>query len=235
MTLRRCPASSLERGAPRPALALAKCGLLLLVMLAGSSTAGAATEQQTYTLTGTILIGPPPALTLPAGSTFTATVDTTTGAITAGHVSIPTFGRGPVSGPAADITVTDAAPATGTLDLATGAVSLSSSYLVSLSIPSLTSVCSLGPVDVTLTTSGGSPLSGDPATATLTAEGFTAPAVGVSPTCTAPNADLVNGFLGLPTNETSMSLTVVAQVAPPTTTAPPAAPVAPTAQPNFTG
>jgi hypothetical protein len=218
----------------RPLTVIPMCGLVLLAVVAGAAPAGAATEQQTYSLTGTILIGPPPALTLPSGSTFTATIDTTTGAITNGHVSIPTFNRGAVSGPQADITVTDAAPATGTLDLTTGAATLTNSFLVSLSIPSLTAVCTLGPLNVTTSTSGGgSPLSGDPPTATLTATGFTVPAVVVSPTCSSVNAGLVNGFLGLPTEATSISLTVVhAQAAPAPTVVVPAAP---TVEPAFTG
>jgi len=222
----------------RSALAIVVCGAFVAAALATAPAAQAVTEQQTYVLTGSILIGPPPALTIPAGSTFTATVDLTTGAITDGHVSIPTFDRGAVSGPPANITVSDAAPATGMLDLATGAVTLTSSYIVSLAIPSLSSVCEIAPVDVvTSTAGGGSPLAGNPATATLTGSGFTTPAVVASPTCTDVNAGLVNGFLGLPTSETAMTITVVRAVTPATTTtAVPAQPVAPTAaQPAFTG
>lgn len=222
----------------RSALAIAVCGAFVAAALATAPAAHAVTEQQTYVLTGSILIGPPPALTIPAGATFTATVDLATGAITDGHVSIPTFDRGAVSGPQANITITDAAPATGTIDLATGAVTLTSSYLVSLAVPSLSSVCQITPVSVvTSTGGGGSPLAGNPPTATLTGAGFTTPAIVASPTCTDVNAGLVNGFLGLPTNETAMTITVVRAVTPATTTtAVPAQPVAPTpAQPAFTG
>jgi hypothetical protein len=195
-------------------------------------------EQQTYTLSGALSIGAPPSLTLPAGSTFTATVDLATGAITDGHTSIPTFTRGPVSGPPANITLTDAAPATGTLDLVTGEATLNTSFHVSIEVPVLASTCSLGPVNVPVSTSGagGSPLSGSPATGTLTASTFLVPAVVVSATCTQPNADLVNGALVLPNRETSISLTVVRVVVPPTpptTKAPAPVPVA--VQPAFTG
>jgi hypothetical protein len=94
-------------------------------------------------VSGTIFIGSPPTLVLPAGSTFTATVDSTTGAITNGLVHIPTFPRGAV--PEADLTITDAVPATGTLDPVTGIATLTSSYIISISIPLLSAVCTLGP------------------------------------------------------------------------------------------
>jgi hypothetical protein len=217
--------------------------VITALLMAGVSTApaaSAASEQQTYTLSGTLNIGAPPALTLPAGSSFSATVDTTTGAITGGQTSIPTFTRGPVSGVPANITLTDAAPATGTLDLVTGAATLNTSFNVSIEVPSLSATCSLGPVPVTISTSssGGSPLSGDPATATLTASGFSVPAVVVSATCPLVTAGIVNAALVLPTRETSISLTVVRVVAPtpsttPTTVAPAPAPVS--VQPTFTG
>lgn len=223
----------------RPSTALAVGTAVLLAFAVAAPGAGAATEHQTYALAGSIVIGPPPALTLPAGATFTATVDTTTGAVTNGHVSIPTFDRGAVSGPQADITITDAAPATGTLNPTTGVATLTSSFLVSLSIPSLSSVCTLGPLAVVLSTTGGSPITGTPPTGSLTATGFTVPAVAPSATCSAQNATLVNGFLGLPTSETSMTLRVRLTAATPvttTTTAVPAPPAAPTpAQPAFTG
>lgn len=63
-----------------------------------------------------------------------------------GQTSIPTFTRGPVSGPPANITLIDAAPATGPLDPVTGEVMLSTSFNVSIEVPLLSSTCSLGPV-----------------------------------------------------------------------------------------
>jgi hypothetical protein len=188
------------------------CVLVVVTLATGLGAipaAGADTVQQTYAISGTIFIKSPPTLVLPTASTFTATVDTETGALTNGMVSIPTFPRGAV--PEAYLTITDASPATGTLDPDTGVATVNSSYNISLSIPLLSAVCNLGPVNVTLSTSnpGGSPITGNPPSGTLTAASFAVPGVTVqSPDCDAATAVAVNAAVGIPTSNTTMTLTV---------------------------
>ena len=190
-----------------------------LVTLAASS-ADATGIQRTFTISGSMEVGGPPALTLPGASTFTATIDPVTGAFTDGQLVIPTFDRGPVSGPQANITLTQVGAATGVLDPGTGISSMTVTLEASIEVPLLSATCTLGPITSTSSSGnpGGAPLSGTPLQGTVTASGYTVPAaVGVvgSPTCDPTQASAINETLGLPTSATSLSFTVVETTSPP--------------------
>jgi hypothetical protein len=215
---------------------LAACTVVLAASLAGVVPAGASVEARTFTIAGTLTVGGPPALTLPAGSTVTFDYDTLTGAITNGVTNIPTFDRGDVTGPQANITLTDAAAGTGNLDPVTGAGSLALAFNVSLAVPLLSAVCTLeAPVTLNVSTAnaGGSPLTGTPATAVVTDAGFAISAVALSSTCPESSAALILDFLGLPTTDTAAAFTVTEVVSP--APAPPAPPAPAPARPTFTG
>jgi hypothetical protein len=204
-----------------------------IVLVAGLSTYGlpasAATVPQTYSVAGSITVGPPPAVVLPAGSTITFDLDETTGAITNGATSIPTFLRGG-SGPQAAIIITDAAPFTGNLNSTTGAATVSFSFNVRIGI-SETVICDLaGPVNIEASTAnpGGSPLSGG--TATVTAAAISIPAVVEGPSCDASVVSAANDLLSLPDSAASATFTVTN-----TTPAPAPTPEPTPATPSFTG
>ena len=184
----------------------------MLTIAVGS--ADATGVQRTFAISGTMEVGGPPALTLPAGSTFTATIDPITGSFTDGLLSIPTFDRGPVTGPQANITLTQVGVASGALDPTTGVSSMTVTLEASLEVPLLSATCSLGPITSTSSSGnpGGSPFSGSPLTGVVTATGYTvSAAVGTvgSPTCDPDAASAINSILGLPTSTTSLSLTAV--------------------------
>ena len=205
-----------------------------------ASPAGAVTEPVTFTVSGSIAVGPPPVLTLPTGSTITFDHDPVSGAITNAVATIPTFDRGAVEGPQAFITLTNAAPGTGTWDRATGAGTLALSLAGSIEVPFLESTCDLlAPISLSLSTAnpGGQPVvaptPGSPAVGVVTASGFTVSATSepVLTDSAAPAIDgcaAVDAFLALPTAETSASFTVSEQLP-----APPPAPEP--ARPAFTG
>jgi hypothetical protein len=203
------------------------------------SPAGATTVTQTYGVTGSITVGPPPALVLPEGSSVTFDLDQTTGAITNGVSTIPPFERGG-TGPQATFVLTDTQPFTGTIDPVTGAATIEFSYDVLVQI-SADIICELdGPVAFTMTTDGpgGSPLADG--TATVVASGFTIPEVIVGDTCPAEVAELANGLFGTPTTDTAATFTVTFTAPTPEPTpepqpepAPEPAPVP--AVPTFTG
>ena len=174
----------------------------------------AAGVERTFSLSGTMEVGGPPALTLPAASTLVATIDPVTGAFSDGQLSIPSFDRGPVSGPQAIITLTQIGPATGVLDPVTGVSSMTVTLEAELEVPLLAATCTIGPITSTSSSGGpgGSPLSGSPLTGVVTASGFPVPAaVGTvgSSTCDPASASAINAALGLPTSATSISFTVV--------------------------
>jgi hypothetical protein len=218
-----------------------------------ASPAGAATQTMNFTMTGSTTIGSGATpQDFPAGSGFTATVDTTTGAFTDGVMSIPTY-QIVNSGIHIDVTITDTAPATGTIDPVTGVATITVHAQTSLFLEELTNTCVLGPFTVTLKTanSGGSAFTGNPLKGTLTATGFNVPAVVATSTCPSAIAGAVNSStppgLGLPTTNTSetatltqtnQQITTTTSTTPPTT-APPAttttAPVAVSSNANFTG
>jgi hypothetical protein len=82
-------------------------------------------------------------------------------------------------------------------------------------------------VNFTMSTSnpGGTPIIGTPATGTLTAASFSVPGVTVGPGCAADVDTAVNSALGLPTTNTTITLTV--------SLAPPVTPIA--GRPELTG
>jgi hypothetical protein len=63
---------------------------ILIGTTADPTAVAAAPVPVTFSLTGTFVVGGFP-LTLPPGSTFAATFDTSTGAMTAGSISVPKF------------------------------------------------------------------------------------------------------------------------------------------------
>ncbi len=196
------------------ALAALLVTALASVVTLGGTSGAASGVTRTFAISGTMEVGGPPALTLPSGSTFTATIDPTTGAFSDGQLSIPTFDRGPVSGPQANITLTQVGAATGSLDPVTGVSSMTVTLEASLEVPLLSATCSLGPITSTSSSGnpGGSPFSGSPLTGVSTASGYTVPAaVGIvgSPTCSPAAASAINTALGLPTSATSLSLTAI--------------------------
>lgn len=225
---------------PRRFAALALAAALVAPLTFAASPAGAVTEPVTFTISGTITVGPPPVLTLPAGSTITFDHDPVTGAITNAVATIPTFDRGAVDGPQAFITLTTATPGTGTWDRATGAGTLELSLAGSLEVPILSATCDLiEPISLSLSTAnpGGEPVvpptPGSPAVGIVTASGFTVPATSVpvvsdSVAPTISGCAAVDAFLDLPTTDTSASFTVTEQLP-----APPPAPEP--VRPAFTG
>lgn len=225
---------------PRRLPALALVLALAAPLTLAATPAGAVTEPITFTVTGTIAVGPPPVLTLPAGSTITFDHDPVTGAITNAVATIPTFDRGAVEGPQAFITLTNAAPGTGTWDRASGAGTLELSLTGSIEVPFLEATCDLlEPIALSMSTAnpGGQPVvppaPGAPAVGTVTAVGFTIPATSAPPAPTSAEPAIsacaaVDAFLDLPTAETSASFTVTEQLP-----APPPAPEP--ARPAFTG
>jgi hypothetical protein len=224
-------------------------GALLSAGLFSTSTATAATVTQNFTLAGTIVVasGANPVV-LPAGSGFSATVDTTTGAITNGHTAIPVFtisvdvGGNPVP---VDVTITDTLPADGNVNATTGAMNLSMHLSIGLNITALSALCAITPVNVQPSTAnpGGSPQAGTPLTATLTASAIGVPEIG-DPDGTCSIASAANGLLGLPSDTGTMTITLVetdvpvtttTSIATPTTKAPAAPAPAVKAAANFTG
>lgn len=202
----------------RPSVAILAAAILLgaalIAGLASVADAGPVWVRRTFELSGTMEVGGPPSLTLPAGSTFTATIDPATGAFEDGQLSIPTFDRGAVSGPQANITLTQVDPAVGVLDPVSGVSFMAVVLEATLEVPLLSAICPLGPIVTTSSSAnpGGVPFSGSPPHGTVTTAGFIVPAVvGVvgSPTCDPAQATAINTTLGLPTSATSLSFTVV--------------------------
>jgi len=200
------------------------CALAVLVtstvVTLGAGSVGATGAHRTFAISGSMEVGGPPALTLPAGSTFSATIDPVTGAFTDGQLYIPTFDRGPVTGPQANITLMQVGAASGVLDPSTGRSTMAVSLEATLEVPLLSATCTLGPIATTSSSGnpGGASLSGTPLQGTVTASGFVVPAaVGVvgSPTCDPTQASAINETLGLPTSATSLSFTVVETTSPP--------------------
>ncbi len=209
---------------------VASASLLVVTVVAsalafGAPSSGATGVVRTFSLSGSIEVGSPPGLTLPAGSTFTATIDSVTGAFTDGQFLIPSFDRGPVSGPQAIITLSQIGDASGFIDPVTGAATITTTFGGTLEVPLLTATCPLG--EMTMTSSTGNPsgsaFSGSPLTGTTTATGFTVPAiVGSDPVgplsfaaaaaiteCSTANAATINSTLGLPSSATSATFTAV--------------------------
>jgi hypothetical protein len=193
----------------RPGTAVAAVAVLLA--LSGATPARAAASTETYAISGAFEIGPPPALTLPPGSTFSFVLDETTGAITDGETSIPAFDRGDASGLEVEVVLRDAAPATGSLDPATGEGEITLTLDGTVSVPSLEVSCALGePITLTLSTEsdGGERLAGDPLSGVLTAYGVAVPPVVEGDACPAEIVDVVNSQIDLPTDDTSFVMAV---------------------------
>ncbi len=198
---------------------------LVSALAVGGTTAGAAVVPQTYTVAGSIAVGPPPAVVLPSGASISFDLDETSGAISNGVTTIAPFERGG-TGPQADIIITDATPFTGNLNSTTGQAVVNFSFNVRIAI-SETVICDLGgPVNIEASTTnpGGSPLAGG--LATVVAAPFSVPAVVEGPTCDSSVVSAANSLLGLPSSDSTATFTV-------TNTTP--APVPAPAKPAFTG
>ena len=184
-----------------------------VITLAGGS-ADATGVARTFSISGSMLVGAPPALALPSGSVLTATIDAVTGEFTDGRLVIPTFDRGPVSGPQANITLVQIGAATGVLDPDTGISSMTVTLEASIEVPLLSATCPMGPITSSSSSGnpGGSVFSGSPLTGTVTASDYTVPAVeGMvgSATCDPTEAAAINDTLGLPTSSTALTFTVI--------------------------
>lgn len=193
---------------------LALAVLLVATAIVVAGPADATGVRRTFSISGSMEVGAPPALTLPAGSTFTATIDPVTGVFEDGQLAIPSFDRGPVSGPQANITLTQIGVATGVLDPDTGISSMTVSLEALIEVPLLSATCPMGPINSTSSSDnpGGSAFSGSPLTGTVTASDYTVPAVeGTegSTTCDPSEAAAINDTLGLPTSSTALTFIVV--------------------------
>ena len=193
---------------------------LALAMLALSSAGGAATTVRTWTVEGTVNVGTV-SVSFPPGSTFTATYDSSSGALTNGSLSVPTYnttyGGSPLS-----VTLSDGGNATGTLD-ANGTATINDSVTASVNSSSIGVPCDVGPMVIALNThsaGGGVDFHGNPSTGTLTDDGFgfTAPAALASGACTQNVADVYNASLPLPdSGSMTVTLTQISDVTPTTT------------------
>jgi hypothetical protein len=159
---------------------------LVFSVFMGATPAGAATQTMNFKVTGSTQIGSGSAAqNFPANSGFSATVDTTTGAVTNGFFSIPTYTITETIGSTTipiHVTIADTAPVTGNIDQTTGVASLNlhtKTTLVIVVSSSVSYTCVLGPFSLTIKTSnaGGKAFTGNPLTGTLTASGYTVPAV----------------------------------------------------------
>jgi hypothetical protein len=243
---------AVRRPRTRELLMLGAVLTMLFSWVAAAGPAGAATTKMNFTMTGSTTLGNQAAQNFPAGSGFSADVDNTTGAFTDGVFSVPTY-KITNSGITIDITVTDTAPATGTIDPNTGAATITAHTQVSLFIEATSNTCVLGPFTAQLSTShsGGSAFTGTPLKGTLTDSGFLLPAVATTADCPSSITAVLNSAtppgLGLPSTSTAETATLTAtnqaittttSTAPPTpTTAAPTttAPAAVNTQPSFTG
>ncbi len=215
-------AEATRRPHRRSLAALVAAAVLLGASVSTMSTAGAVAEQANFTLTGSTTLGTQAPIDFPDGSGWSADIDDTTGAITNGMITIPATTIEPLPGVPVGVAFTDAAPATGQFDSATGQMDVTGSFNITLTIAALSASCTIGPLDVDLSTenAGGSRFTGDPSTGTLTAVNFAVPALAATATCAQGAADAINSALGLPTGTSNLTITMVSsdQPVPPTTT-----------------
>jgi len=193
---------------------------LALAMLALSSAGGAATTVRTWTVEGTVNVGTV-SVSFPPGSTFTATYDSSSGALTNGSLSVPTYTT-TYRGSPLSVTLSDGGNVTGTL-AANGAATINESVTASVNFSLIGEPCDVGPMAISLNTNsagGGVDFHGNPSTGTLTDDGygFTAPAALASGACTQSDADLYNNALPLPSKgDMTVTLTQISDVTPTTT------------------
>ncbi len=215
--------------------------MLLTTAVIGSTPAGAAAQTRNFAITGSTTIGGM-AQDFPPNSLVSLQIDDTTGDITGGTFSIPTYDV-TSSGTTAHVTIGQTGPPTGNLDPDTGVMTLLVHTQTTLTIDSLQQVCTFGPFDINLSTdnNGGAEFTGDPLTGTLTAQNISIPAITSTPQCSLAAA--ISGLLGLPTTTASQIMTLAATdqavtttvpiTLPPTTSTTAAPAVA--AEPAFTG
>ena len=197
--------------------------------------AGAVTSTRTWSLTGGISIGQIQE-SFPVGSTFTATYDSDTGALTNGSLSVPEYTTS-LSGASISLTLSDVGDATGTI-LSDGTATINESVTATLNIDVFGAPCPFGPMAITLSTAnaggsgftsgfpGGPSTQGSPATGTLTGP-FTVPSATVGGLCTAQNQGYYDQ-IGLPYSGLILAtLTQTADVLPTTTTSPASSTTAP--------
>jgi len=229
------------------AAALAAVAALTLPM----SAASAAEQELEFTNTGgQVVIGSLDPLETTAGNAgLTGTWDDETGEFTGTTTFNPvTIDAAPPDVPVAVVVQLDNEDdnVTGTIDPETGAAALTATMILVLDVPSITTVCTSAPFDVTFTDSepfDPIPFEAD-ADYTISLEGtFDIPAFDVNTGCAPANAvvaGLINDTLGLPTGGTATLDLVRGTPAPPTTpttaaTTTTTAAVVATSQPRFTG
>ncbi|MEI8264087.1 MAG: hypothetical protein WCG59_09635 [Actinomycetes bacterium] len=188
-------------------------------LFALSGDAGATTMTRTWTVQGVINFGQVSTI-FPTGSTFTATYDSSTGALTNGSLSVPeyigTFG----SSGTVTVNLSDQGDGTGTL-AANGAATINDSLTASLLVSNLGATCDVGPMAITASTAdqGGSDFGGTPLVGTLVDPQFTAPSVTPSNQCNSLNAFILSLVLSLPSQgDITMTLTQTSDDTPTTTT-----------------
>jgi hypothetical protein len=223
-----------------------------------AAPAGAATQTMNFTITGSSTIGASQsAQDFPSGSAVSLQVDSTTGDITGGLFSIPTYDV-TSAGVTVHVTIADNAPPSGNINTTTGVAEILVHAKTTLVITAASATCTIGPFDVDLKTSntGGSNFTGTPLTGTLTDAGFSVPAIvgtGTSGACPDSIAGAINGTavgIGLPTTSTSETMTLtqtnqavtttsstalVTTTTVPSTSTTAAAAAPANANPNFTG
>lgn len=215
---------------------------VMALLLGPAAAAQAAVVPVNFNLTGGLLTIAGTPIEIPAaGASLSGDWDDVSGDFT-GALNIPAFqaevdpGLGfPV---VLDVAIT-ATPVVGTVppDGAVGTVT--TALTVNVAVALLGASCSLGPVNLSLSTSLAEV--GEDIVLTATAAGFTVPGAA----CTDPSLDtLVNGALGLPTTESAVELTGVLGEAPAPEPEPEPEPVTPEeaeeivaaqATPRFTG
>ena len=217
---------------------------LVFSVFMAAAPAGAATSVMNFTMTGSTQFSGQPVQNFPSGSGFSGTVDDTSGAVTNGAFTIPAYDV-VVSGVTIHVTISDTAKVTGNINPTTGVATLNAHPKVTLFIAAASATCVLGPFTVVLKTSnaGGHAFTGNPLKGTLTANGYTIPAIAATGSC-ASLAATINTALGLPTTNTHQTSVLTAtNQAVTTTTAAPTTTVAPTTtaaaavsgNANFTG
>jgi hypothetical protein len=212
--------------APLVALVVAS----VVTPLALSSAAGAATSVRTWTVEGTLNVGIV-SIPFPPGSTFTATYDSSSGALTNGTLSVPTYSTTWLGVPLA-VTLSDGGNATGTL-ASNGAATVNESVTATVDSGFIGAPCVVGPIAIAANTNsagGGVDFHGNPSTGTLTDDGlgFDVPVALASGACTQQMADSLNSALPLPSSgNVTVTLTQTSDVPTTPTTTPTTAPTVP--------
>jgi hypothetical protein len=197
-------------------LATLALSLVSALPLAGPASAQSVSHSapivstKTWSVQGALTIGKV-AVIFPVGSTFTASYNSSNGALTNGALSVPERTM-KWPGVDADISVKlkDLGDATGWL-APNGDASISDSLTATINNSFLPVPCDVGPMDITVSTAaaGGSVFQGAPSTGTLVDSEFTAPRPTVADACTEDWADLYSRLPLPATGNVKVTLTEV--------------------------